>query len=826
MDTVLRSRSKTVTIGAGQPFCIIGERINPTGRKTFAEELRGGDLSTVTADALGQVAAGADMLDVNAGIPLVDEPELLKAMLKAAQDAVDAPICIDSSVIEALEAGLSVYEGRALVNSVTAEDDRLQEILPLVARHDAAVIGLANDETGIPETPEERLRHARKIVDVAGQYGIAAQDVVIDPLAMTVGADTEAVTTTLRTISLIRDELGVNMCLGASNVSFGLPRRHALNAGFLPMAMAAGLTSAIMSTAEVCVQAVRAPTCCSATTPGARAGSRRTARRWRWRRKRPRRRESRSARAAPRITRAPAGPEAQPGDGSGRVRLRFLPDGGEFRVPSGTPVFDAASWNGIAIDSTCGGYGTCKKCKVRIVHGDVPVGAVDPRAFSAAELADGWRLACRAAARGDLVVEVPPLETRPKAALVGVGRHVILRPSVQKRHLVLEEPSLEDQRSDLQRVLDGIEDLEPAASVELLRSLGGTLRSAHFDVTAVVVDEELLELEPGDTTARRFAIAFDLGTTTVVATLLDLDSGTAARGPLDAQPPAALRRRRDHPDQRRDDGPGGARRVASRAHETMSELTSEVCAEAGVAPAEVYEITVCGNVTMMQLALGIDPEPLSMAPFVVSTHTFPPARAAEFGVEFHPRAPAFVFPSLGAYVGGDIVAGMLATGLTRDRRLRLFIDVGTNSEIALGCSDAVLATAAPAGPAFEAAQIKCGMRAADGAIEGLKVDGDSLVLEVIGDAEPVGMCGSGLVDAVAEMVHAGLLDHSGRFLAEEDAAVSHPALADVSRPSARSGCSCSTGAEAIRRSPCSCPSATSASCSSRRHRSRPAGRSC
>jgi len=258
MDTVLRSRSKTVTIGAEQPFCIIGERINPTGRKTFAEQLREGDLSTVTADALAQVQDGADMLDINAGIPLVDEPELLKGMLRAAQDAVDAPICIDSSVIEALEAGLSVYEGRALVNSVTAEDDRLEEILPLVARHGAAVIGLANDETGIPTMPEERLKHARKIVSVAGDYGIAPADVIIDPLAMTVGADTEAVTTTLATISLIRDELGVNMCLGASNVSFGLPQRHALNAGFLPMAMAAGLTSAIMSTAAVCVEAVRA----------------------------------------------------------------------------------------------------------------------------------------------------------------------------------------------------------------------------------------------------------------------------------------------------------------------------------------------------------------------------------------------------------------------------------------------------------------------------------------------------------------------------------------------------------------------------------------
>ena len=258
MDTVLRSRSKTVTIGREQPFCIIGERINPTGRKKFAEELRGGDLSTVSIDAVAQVEAGADMLDINAGIPLVDEPELLKGMLTAAQNAVEAPICIDSSVIEALEAGLSVYEGRALVNSVTAEDDRLEEILPLVARHGAAVIGLANDETGIPETPQKRLELARKIVSAAGDHGIAAEDVVIDPLAMTVGADTEAVTTTLETIRLIRDELGVNMCLGASNVSFGLPQRAALNAAFLPMAMTAGLTSAIMSTAPTVVDAVRA----------------------------------------------------------------------------------------------------------------------------------------------------------------------------------------------------------------------------------------------------------------------------------------------------------------------------------------------------------------------------------------------------------------------------------------------------------------------------------------------------------------------------------------------------------------------------------------
>ncbi|HLH66700.1 MAG TPA: ASKHA domain-containing protein [Solirubrobacteraceae bacterium] len=469
---------------------------------------------------------------------------------------------------------------------------------------------------------------------------------------------------------------------------------------------------------------------------------------------------------------------AAPDDGAERVRLRFLPDGAEVRVPSGTPVFDAASWNGIAIDSTCGGYGTCKKCRVRVLSGELPVSTVDPRAFTAEELRAGWRLACRAPARSDLVIEVPPLQTRPKAALAGVGRHVILRPAVVKRHLVLDEPTLSDQRPDLDRVLDALEDLEPHASLELLRELGGVLRASGYDVTAVVCDRELIAVEPGDTTARRFAIAFDLGTTTVVATLLDLDSGQplAVRSMLNLQQPFGADVITRISATMMDDT--ALATLRQRAHETMAQLTAEVCAEAEVDAQEVYEITVCGNVTMIQLALGIDPEPLSMAPFVVAAHQLPPARATDFGVRVHPRASAFVFPSLGAYVGGDIVAGMLATGLTRDRRLRLFIDVGTNSEIALGSVDRVVACAAPAGPAFEAAQIRCGMRAAEGAIEGVRiVDGD-LRLEVIGDAEPLGMCGSGLVDAVAELVHCGMLDHSGRFISDEEAAERFgPALA-------------------------------------------------
>jgi uncharacterized 2Fe-2S/4Fe-4S cluster protein (DUF4445 family) len=464
-------------------------------------------------------------------------------------------------------------------------------------------------------------------------------------------------------------------------------------------------------------------------------------------------------------------------DAGGRVRLRFEPDGADVRVPAGTSIFDAASWNGVAIDSTCGGHGTCKKCKVRLADGEVPVSAVDPRAFSPDELRDGWRLACRAPAVADLLIDVPPLQTRPKAALVGVGRHVILRPAVMKRHLVLEEPSMEDQRSDVARVLEALDDLEPRVELPVVRTLGKVLREAHFDVTAVVCDEVLIAVEPGDTTARRFAIAFDLGTTTVVATLLDLETGTpaAVRSMLNRQQPYGADVISRVSATMLDDAALGA--LEARAHETLSQLAGEVCEEAGVDPAEVYEIVVCGNVTMTQLALGIDPEPLSMAPFIVAAHELPPALASDFGVAVHPRAPAEVFPSLGAYVGGDIVAGMLATGLTRDKRLRLFIDVGTNSEIALGSHDRVLATAAPAGPAFEAAQIRCGMRAAEGAIEGVKIADGDMTLEVIGEVEPVGLCGSGLVDCVAELVGAGLLDHSGRYVPDEVAAEIAPGLA-------------------------------------------------
>jgi 5-methyltetrahydrofolate--homocysteine methyltransferase len=258
MDTVLQSRSKTVVIGSDKPFCIIGERINPTGRKAFQAQLQNGDLSQVEPDVAEQVAGGADMLDVNVGDPLADEVELMRSAIPLVQSLTDLPLVIDSSVIEALEAGLGAYEGKALVNSVTAEDERLEAILPLVARHGAAVIALPNDDE-IPMDPERRLELASKIVSVAGDYGIPPEDIVIDPLAMPVGAEPRAVTLFIETVRLIRDDLGVNMTCGASNTSFGLPGRHVLGAGFLGIAASHGLTSAIMDArAPVCVEAVRA----------------------------------------------------------------------------------------------------------------------------------------------------------------------------------------------------------------------------------------------------------------------------------------------------------------------------------------------------------------------------------------------------------------------------------------------------------------------------------------------------------------------------------------------------------------------------------------
>ena len=245
--TILSSASREIEIGFKQPFCVIGERINPTGRKLLAVEMAEGIFTRVESDAIPQVESGAQMLDVNAGIPLADEPKLLSDVIKVVQNVTDVPLVIDSSIVAALEAGLEVYQGRALVNSVTGEEERLETILPLVKKHDAAVVAISNDETGISEDPDVRFEVAKKIVERAQDYGLKACDVVVDPLIMPVGALNQAGASALKLIRRLREELLVNTTCGASNISFGLPNRHNLNASFLSMGIGSGLTSAIMN---------------------------------------------------------------------------------------------------------------------------------------------------------------------------------------------------------------------------------------------------------------------------------------------------------------------------------------------------------------------------------------------------------------------------------------------------------------------------------------------------------------------------------------------------------------------------------------------------
>ena len=248
--TVISSKTKEVIIGSGHPFVIIGERINPTGRKLLAEEMKAGNLERVREDALSQVAAGAQMLDVNAGVPLADEPKILADSIKLIQDITDVPLCIDSSIVEALKRGLEAYEGKALLNSVTGEEERLETVLPLVKKFGCAVIGISNDDSGISEDINVRFDVAKKIVERAMDHGIPKEDVIIDPLVMPVGAINDAGRQVLELIKKLQNELGVNTTCGASNLSFGLPNRHGLNTAFIAMAIASGMPCAITNPLE------------------------------------------------------------------------------------------------------------------------------------------------------------------------------------------------------------------------------------------------------------------------------------------------------------------------------------------------------------------------------------------------------------------------------------------------------------------------------------------------------------------------------------------------------------------------------------------------
>jgi uncharacterized 2Fe-2S/4Fe-4S cluster protein (DUF4445 family) len=458
-----------------------------------------------------------------------------------------------------------------------------------------------------------------------------------------------------------------------------------------------------------------------------------------------------------------------------KLEVTYQPFDKSTRVPPGTTLFSAAHWIGLPIDSTCGGRGTCGKCKVQILDGSAEITSADKKQLRASEVDAGWRLSCQAKVYQDTTVNVPELLRVPKAATMGVNRLVLLDPNVRKVYLELTEPDLEDQRSDEERLRDAltVEGFDMKAGLPLLRKLPGMLRDANFKVTAVLGGDQLIAVEPGDRRDESYGVAFDLGTTTVVGTLMNLRTGMAeaVASTLNGQAPygADVISRISHGMQ----GDEAKAELRTAVLQTMNSLLAQLYGSSGVAREHVYELVVVGNATMLHLLLGIDATPISMMPFTPTFRDplYLPAR--EVGLEIHPDGFVQTLPIIGAYVGADIVSGVVATGLAREDKIRVMVDVGTNGEIVLGSSKRVLCTAAPAGPAFEGSQIKCGMRATDGAIEGVTLT-DRVELQVIGgDVPPRGICGSGLVDIVAQLLLSGLLDASGKLKNREEVA-EHP----------------------------------------------------
>ena len=491
--TVVSSATREVVIGDDQPFVIIGERINPTGRKLLVEEMEAGDFSRVERDTIAQVEAGAQMLDVNAGIPLADEPAILAKTIKLVQSLTDLPLSIDSSIVEALEAGLAVYQGKPLLNSVTGEEERLERVLPLVKKYGCAVVAISNDETGISMDPDVRFAVAKRIVERAADHGIPREDIVVDPLLMPIGALAGAGRQVFRILGRLRDELKVNSTCGASNVSFGLPNREGINGAFLNMAIASGLTSAITNpVVGGCPVRGHGERRADGQRPGrhpldppvpGRAG--------RWRGRPPARQPD--AADQPSDGRPGAGPPTSPAwtsrgstsrphaDGGPMAddarpradpQVIFTPSGRRGRVPAGTTVLDAARSLGVDIDAVCGGRGICGRCAVtpglrhiRQARHHVRARTTSP---SRTQLETAYREEQRPRRRpavvvhgrvlGDAVIDVPP-ESQVHRQVVRkdlAARAFEMDPVVRLHTVDVTEPDLATPTGDLGRLFEAL----------------------------------------------------------------------------------------------------------------------------------------------------------------------------------------------------------------------------------------------------------------------------------------------------------------------------------------------------------------------------------
>jgi uncharacterized 2Fe-2S/4Fe-4S cluster protein (DUF4445 family) len=460
-------------------------------------------------------------------------------------------------------------------------------------------------------------------------------------------------------------------------------------------------------------------------------------------------------------------------------RVTFQPEGRSAFAAPGTRLTDAAAQAGISLSQPCGGEGTCGKCRLEVLAKAPPPTAADVRHIPAQQLAEGWRLACQMTIENDLVVSIPQ-QTRALAQVVLVHDRKSdygFEPNIRKLHLRVPEATVKDQRSDLDRLQDAILSAGQAAGgqpqplpaaplgndLALLRALPSILRSNSDGVTVVLEGDGIQWVEHGDTTGSAWGVAFDIGTTTIVATLMNLTDGQ----------PQGVAARTNPQVHYGDDvvsrityiqrNPDGLELLRTRLVACLNEMILELCGAADIEPEAIYELTAVGNTTMTHIFLGIDPRPIAHAPYVAVFRQALDVNAAGLGLEVNPNANLHVLPNIAGFVGSDTVGVVLSSGMALDEEVRLGIDIGTNGEVVVGNKSRLIACSCAAGPAFEGARIRCGMRATEGAISQVTVQ-DGIQVSVIGGGKATGICGSGLIDAVAGLLDAGLIDQTGRML--------------------------------------------------------------
>ena len=448
-------------------------------------------------------------------------------------------------------------------------------------------------------------------------------------------------------------------------------------------------------------------------------------------------------------------------------KVRFQPQGRTVRLPAGQNLLAAARKLGLHLNAPCGGMGVCGNCRVLLIEGQSRPTPAELQHLRPEEIDKGMRLACQITVAGDLTVFVPQ-ETRlqdQKILSSGTGKSVPLDPAVRKEYVELCPATIDDQRSDLDRLLAALPVMRDASHVPLplLRSLPGTLRRSDHKVTAVTSRERLLAVEEGRTTQSLFGAAFDLGTTTVVGMLVDLNSGQELAVASRTNPQIAYGDDVVSRIRFTDENPDGLTILQSQVVNCLNEIILDLCDQLDIAPHNIYELTAVGNTTMMHLLLGVPPASIAQAPYVGAFRTGARLHAHELGLTINPHGRLYVLPGIAGFVGADTVGVILAGNMNHDHKVRLAVDIGTNGEIVLGSGERLLCCSTAAGPAFEGARIKFGMRAATGAIETVDLDSD-VRLRLIAGERVIGICGTGLIDAVAELLRVGIIDPTGRIL--------------------------------------------------------------